>query len=65
MKRSREQVPSNDSAIKQVTGGKVFYDCTYPGCKVRAHNQHNLDKHIISHIEKDNKKKDKNNDMKI
>lgn len=59
MKRSREQVPSNDFAIKQVASGKIFYDCTYPGCKIRAHNQHNLDKHIISHIEKDNNKKDK------
>jgi hypothetical protein len=65
MKRSRDENSTNDIAIKQITGGKVFYDCAYPGCKVRAHNQHNLDKHIISHIEKDNKNKNKNNDMKI
>lgn len=47
MKRSREPTSSHlDSSIKQTSNGTVFYDCPYKGCSIRAHNQHNLDKHI-------------------
>lgn len=55
MKRSRDVIVESDARIIQ-TNQSIFYDCTYPGCKVRAHNQHNLNKHALSHIEKDKKK---------
>lgn len=60
MKRARTDETTIDTSIKHVTCGKVFHDCPYPNCSVRAHNQHNLEKHIASHIEKENKKKEKN-----
>ena len=56
MKRAREQ-NNTETSIKQISSGRILYDCTYPGCTVRAHNQHNLDKHMISHFQKENKKK--------
>ena len=63
MKRVRDDGPK-DSSIKQITSGKIFYDCPYPNCTIRAHNQHNLDKHIISHVDKEKKKINKN-EMKM
>jgi len=65
MKRTRTEMPTTDSSVKLATSGKIFYDCPYSKCPVRAHNQHNLEKHIVSHIEKENKKKDKDNSMKM
>ena len=61
MKRSRD--PTMDMCIKQATvsdnNTKIFYDCPYPGCGVRASRPHNLDKHIQGHVEKDKKKLEK------
>ena len=62
MKRSRD--PMMDMCIKQATvsdsnNTKIFYDCPYPGCGVRASRPHNLEKHVEAHVEKDKKKQEK------
>jgi hypothetical protein len=59
MKRGRD--PVMDMSIKQATvsdNTKIFYDCPYPGCGVRASRPHNLDKHVQAHVEKDKKKQE-------
>ena len=59
MKRCRD--PMMDMTEKKATVSdtvKIFYDCPYPGCGVRAHNPHNLTSHVQSHVEKERKKKE-------